>query len=288
MPTLRTADQLAKLYGNVNINQGAIKKSFEDSANASAAGANRDYTRNLADTQSGYLDALRRGNAAALQSGAAKGMQGAQELSTMLGLSQQSVAGASKLASDQYASLVKANQDAMAYADQNKLALGELSAKLYGEDVTHSGNLMQDARAKAQLAESRRQYDAGLAFDQKKLASSDYQFSRGLMQDQLKLAEDRRQFDAKLAQDGSQFAKQLEAQQKAGDATIAQWERLFNKSPGQPFTPAERAMILKMTRGDYNDLQKLNPREIFDVMNTGQPTTAPAGSKPGWWGLYGG
>jgi hypothetical protein len=217
-PELRSAEMLAKLYG-VNIDQAGITDAFKGSVDSAYKGANRDYTRNLADTQMTYLDAMRKSNAGGVQSGAAKGIQGAQELSAMLGMSQQSSAGASKLATDQSAASAKAVQDAMAYADQNKLALGGMSGDLYGKDITREGNKDSVAAQYADMASRERMANAD-RLSREKISESD------------------RTAAAKLSAD------QLNAASKVGSPEVAAWREFFGLGPNDKFSN-EQIMIVK-------------------------------------------
>jgi len=232
--SLRSADQLAKLYG-VNIDQAAITKAYQDSVNTAYRGANRDFTQNLGDTQMTYLDSMRRGNAAALQSGAAKGMQSANELSAMLGLSQQSVGAASKLSSDQATASQKAVQDAITYADQNKLALGKLSTDLYGQDINREGNYMSIAQQYAQMKSSEGQAAADRALQEKLNSASG--------------TED--------------------------DPEIKRWRTILNKKPGEPFTPYEIALVRGVAPADMPgyglnpDVAPSPPSTVLDDVKNG-------------------
>ena len=146
---LMGAPSLAEKYGNIDYDRAAIERVFQDATDAEFAAKRKEYDRtagkyynNLASSQTAYLDAMRKANAQAVQSGANAGMQNANALSAILGMSQQSSADATQLAQDrraledQYAeSRAKNIQEALEYANQQKLALGQLGANIYGVDA---------------------------------------------------------------------------------------------------------------------------------------------------------
>jgi hypothetical protein len=84
-------DTLLALY-----NQAA--KTKYDNAQAEYDQAINQYGLGLKNAQDSYISAMRQANANAIASGAARGTQAANELSTMLGLQQNGVAGATELA----------------------------------------------------------------------------------------------------------------------------------------------------------------------------------------------
>ena len=140
---------LAKQYGNINYDQGAIENVFQNAVDAEYAAKQAGYDRSagqyynrLGTSQNAYLDAMRKANAGAVQSGAALGMQSANALSGMLGMSQQTSADATKLVQDQRALVdqqaaakAAAVQQAMQYADQQKAALMGAGVNLYSADT---------------------------------------------------------------------------------------------------------------------------------------------------------
>ena len=104
-PSLRSAAELARLYGNITFDEDAIRKKFDKATQAEYALKRKEYEQTedqfynrLFGTQSTALDTIRRANASAISSGAAKGMQAANELSAILGLQQESVDDSTKLA----------------------------------------------------------------------------------------------------------------------------------------------------------------------------------------------
>ena len=111
-------DKLLSLYNN------AAQTKYE--GNLQALDEKRqEYGKALMSAQDNYLNAMREANASAIASGAARGTQAANELSTMLGLQQESMQGATDLA----------NQRAKADIDYaNALAEAQVNA----EDTTYN------------------------------------------------------------------------------------------------------------------------------------------------------
>ena len=111
-------DKLLSLYNN------AAKTQYEGNLQALDA-SRQEYGKALMSAQDNYLNAMREANASAIASGAARGTQAANELSTMLGLQQESMQGATDLA----------NQRAKAGIDYaNALAEAQVNA----EDTTYN------------------------------------------------------------------------------------------------------------------------------------------------------
>lgn len=104
-------NKLLNLYNN------AAKTQYEGDLQAVDA-SRREYGRALMSAQDNYLQAMRQANASAIASGAARGTQAANELSTMLGLQQDSMQGATDLADQRaQASIDYANALAKAQVD---------------------------------------------------------------------------------------------------------------------------------------------------------------------------
>lgn len=172
MPTitrtpLKSAEELAKLYGNITFDENAIRQKFDAATSAEYARKRKEYEQTedqfynrLFGTQSTALDTIRRANASAISSGAAKGMQAANELSAILGLQQESVDDSTKLAQERNLLMDKEAEaytknvvDALAKANEIKLALGTLGSNIYAADTQFDVGTMQylaqlDAAAK--------------------------------------------------------------------------------------------------------------------------------------------
>jgi hypothetical protein len=143
------AGELAAKYGNINYDQQAIQGLFNDATTAEYAAKRKEYDRSagqyynrLATSQDSYLASMRKANAGAVASGANTGMQNANMLSAMLGMSQQSSADATKLAQDsraladqEAAARTKNAVDALTQANATKLQLGSLGVQLAGVDA---------------------------------------------------------------------------------------------------------------------------------------------------------
>jgi hypothetical protein len=166
-PSLQSAEDLARLYGNITFDEDAIRSKFDKATQAEYALKRKEYEQTedqfynrLFGTQSTALDTIRRANASAISSGAAKGMQAANELSAILGLQQESVDDSTKLAQARHnltdaeaAAYAKNVVDALAKANEIKLALGTLGSNIYAADTQFSVGEMQylaqlDAAAK--------------------------------------------------------------------------------------------------------------------------------------------
>jgi hypothetical protein len=172
MPTitrtpLKSAEELARLYGNITFDEDAIRQKFDAATSAEYARKRKEYEQTedqfynrLFGTQSTALDTIRRANASAISSGAAKGMQAANELSAILGLQQESVDDSTKLAQERNLLMDKEAEaytknvvDALAKANEIKLALGTLGSNIYASDTQFDVGTMQylaqlDAAAK--------------------------------------------------------------------------------------------------------------------------------------------
>ena len=147
--SLKTAQELSDTYGGVTFDRNQIEEIYQKSADDNAAMRAKEYARTasqyynrLGALQNSVIDANRKAQGTALVSGATKGMTSANNLSAVLGLQQQSSADATTLAQgdralvDSYAAAKsKATQDALTYANQQKLALGTLGSNVYATDA---------------------------------------------------------------------------------------------------------------------------------------------------------
>lgn len=174
---LRGAKSLAETYGNITYDRDQIEKVFLDNVQSEYDAKRREYGRTaqtysnrLAQSQNAYLDAMRKQAAQqATQSGAAYGAQAANRLSAVLGMSGQTSEDATKLVQQERALIdqeqqarTQAIQKALEYANQQKLALGNLDAQLYGFDAQkYVGELAANAQVgAANVAASAQGYTA--------------------------------------------------------------------------------------------------------------------------------
>ena len=112
-------------------------------------------------TQATALDTIRRNNAAAVATGASRGIQAANELSAILGLQEANTQTASELAqqrnllADQEgAALAKNIVDAMTTSNAVKQALANIAANLYAADTQFDVGAMQYYAALNQAAQA--------------------------------------------------------------------------------------------------------------------------------------
>jgi len=167
-PSLRSIDDLASLYGGITYDEAAIRAKFDAATKAEydlrrreyEATANRFYEQ-MYGTQATALDTIRRNNAAAVATGASRGIQAANELSAILGLQEANTQTASELAqqrnllADQEgAALAKNIVDAMTTSNAVKQALGNLAANLYASDTQFDVGAMQYYAALNQAAQA--------------------------------------------------------------------------------------------------------------------------------------
>lgn len=196
MATLRSADSLAKLYGNINYNDAAIEAAFNQATNAKLAeqrAADRrtfnSQLTGLGRTQNALADTLRKNNAAYLQSGANAGMAGANNILALLGMQQQSSDGLTQLTqqtrANEYAGLSELAQnkrDAMQYADTQKAAMMSSGVGMYNtertaeaqEEAARQARAAQEAYAAAYLKAAKAAADAQKYSSNQQFNSSAY------------------------------------------------------------------------------------------------------------------
>ncbi len=133
-------------------NQAA--KTQYDVGNTEYEQAFNEYGRGLNSAQDSYIAAMRQANANAIASGAARGTQAANELSTMLGLQQQSVSGATDLANqraqlglDYAKALSEARVNAESEAFDRNRTVAELLSQYFASDNDRYGMLGYGALA---------------------------------------------------------------------------------------------------------------------------------------------
>lgn len=146
-PELRTLEELAKQY-DITYDYDTLYKLFNDSVEKQYEAIyakqkqNEDkYYDNAAAAQNTLLDTLSRDRSNAVSAGVSKGMQAANALGAMLGVSQQFANNATALsqersntAKDYGADLAKAIVDAEATSNERKSAIMEIAKMLYGYD----------------------------------------------------------------------------------------------------------------------------------------------------------
>jgi hypothetical protein len=139
-PRLRTAQELANIYG-IDYNKDNINAKFNNAVAdaykqryADQTLSDNTYYNNLAALNDTAQSNARTANGAAIASGASKGMQAANQLAAMLGISQQSADGAtelaqtrSKLAGERTAAQSQAAVDALKYYDTLGTQLGGMA-----------------------------------------------------------------------------------------------------------------------------------------------------------------
>ena len=190
---LRGAADLAKQYGNINYDEDSIYNIFKGAVDsqydAKQAGYDRsanDYYNRLGFTQQAMTDAM---GTEKMQSGAAAGMSKANQLSAMLGLSQQSTQDATALTREQRALIdertaaeYQARLDAMQTAQERKQFLAQIDAQLHANDTQYAiGRMASDAQigaantaASAQGRMADQQYNAALENARYNLAGQQY------------------------------------------------------------------------------------------------------------------
>lgn len=148
--SLRGASDLASLYG-ITYDENAIKGKYDQATKDEYALKNQEYAQtegrfynNLYNTGATALDTIRKSNAAAVATGASRGMQAANELSSILGLQQTANTEATTLAQErnnlkaQEAAAYSTNaKDALTYSNQVKQALGTLGSNIYASDAQY-------------------------------------------------------------------------------------------------------------------------------------------------------
>lgn len=166
--SLRGAEDLASMFGGITYDEAAIRAKFDAATKAEYdlkrkeydATANKFYEQ-MYGTQATALDTIRKNNAAAVATGASRGIQAANELSAILGLQETNTQTASELAqqrnllADQEgAAFAKNIVDAMTTSNAVKQALGNLAANLYASDTQFDVGEMQYYAALNQAAQA--------------------------------------------------------------------------------------------------------------------------------------
>lgn len=172
-PALRSAEELARMYGNITYDEDAILSKFNKATEKEYAAKRKEYEQTedefytrLFGTQSTALDTIRRANSSAITTGASRGFQAANEIAAVLGLQQESVDDSTKLAQartnlvDKEAEAYAKNAvDALTTANTIKQALATIGANLYAADTQLSVGQLQYL---AQLDAAAKQLEASL------------------------------------------------------------------------------------------------------------------------------
>lgn len=145
---LKSSSDLASKYG-ITYDANTIEQKFNDATKSQYDVLRKEYDatqnqfyNNMYNNQQTALDTIRKSNAEAVSTGASRGVQAANELSSVLGLQQSTTEEATQLAVDRN---LLADQEGAAYA-QNKLdafnkanevglSLGNLASGIYSSDV---------------------------------------------------------------------------------------------------------------------------------------------------------
>ena len=212
----------------ITFDEDAIRSRFDDATRAefdhrrAEHGATEDrFGAQLHGMQGTLLDSMRRDRSQAISTGASKGMQAAQELSAVLGLGQEGVAGATGLAQDR---ALLADEEGAAYAGNIRDAMSE-SNRLRGE----MGALgVQDRASDVQFDIGRMDADARRHAADQDLAGVDLSSLR--------------QHDAQLgsAQIGADAAVQVEGMRGMSQENIAMIQGTFGNEQAQISAQAAR------------------------------------------------
>lgn len=172
-PALKSAEELAKMYGNITYDEGTILSKFDKATEKEYAAKRKEYEQTedefynrLFGTQSTALDTIRKANSSAITSGASRGFQAASEIAAILGLQQESVDDSTKLAQartnlvDKEAEAYTKNAvDALTTANTLKQALATVGSNLYAADTQLSVGQLQYL---AQLDAAAQQLEASI------------------------------------------------------------------------------------------------------------------------------
>lgn len=165
---LRSATELANLYGGVNFNEDEILSKLNNATQAKYKGLRNEFNNTekqfynrLADTQTTSLDSIRRANAQAIATGASNGLQASNSLSAILGLQNTAMDDSTMLAQErsglmdkEYSEYARNVNDALNTSNSTKLSLGNLSTQAYGFDVQNrAAELSADAMIQQALTQ---------------------------------------------------------------------------------------------------------------------------------------
>ena len=145
---LMSSSDLANKYG-ITYDANAIESKFNEATKAEYDVLRKEYEatqnkfyNNMYNNQMTALDTIRKSNAEAISTGASRGVQAANELSSILGLQQATTEEATQLAVDrnaladkEAAAYAKNKVDAFNTANELGLSLGNLASGIYASDV---------------------------------------------------------------------------------------------------------------------------------------------------------
>lgn len=312
---LRSAADLAALYGGINYDENAIRGQFQDATAAEYAAKEKEYAatekqfyNRLYGTQSTALDSIRKANASAVATGASRGMQAANELSSILGLEQTSTDDSTQLAQDRNllvdqktAALKQDVVDALKYANDTKLSLGSLGSNIYASDaqidigkLDYAARL--DAAAKAlqgnQLAANAQLGSAQIAADaskygaDKNLQGTQYNADKNLQGSQ---------YNADKNLQGSQYTADKNLQgtiynadqnlkgaqaQASATATAAQANAPKDLTTALAAAPNYDAFYIIAVQGGINNEDTI--KKLYDALHP--PVSSPLPKVPGTGG----
>lgn len=166
-PTLSTGSSIADRLG-ITYDFDEIRKIFEDAA---AAGINlnqeiydnavKKYQETMAMQSATMLDALRKANAGSLTDGASRGVAAANELSAILGMTQQGADAASELAqqglllgSESNAAMQQAIKDALLEHNQLGMQMGQLDTEALNAFIQQYIAELQAMQGQSQLMQN--------------------------------------------------------------------------------------------------------------------------------------
>lgn len=112
-----------------------FNSAYQQQATDAYKKAQNDYYNNMRSAQNTLADTMRRNNAQAVATGASRGLNAANELSAMLGLTQEAAAGSKQLGSDYGAQLSDARVKADELASQLMQSSQQNASNVLGQEV---------------------------------------------------------------------------------------------------------------------------------------------------------
>lgn len=147
-PEVMSLQMLQQVLGsNINYDFNSIKNIYDQATKTGyeieqQSGAEKSYYKHLADAQNTALDTIRNQYSGAVATGASKGMQAANRLSTILGIGNTANEEATQIAIDkqtranQYAAeMAKNAKDALSYSNDQQSNLASLSRQLFNDQI---------------------------------------------------------------------------------------------------------------------------------------------------------
>lgn len=163
-------------YANTQVNEQAIIDKFNQATLAGFAQqrAQNEQTENkfynqMYNTQRTAMDTIRNANAAAVATGASRGVQAAQELSALLGLQQESVASATEIAQarqqtaqEETAAVLENVLQAYQQAATERAQIVQQQIEQASVNAQQDANAVATIQAQAQAEANRQNYILGL------------------------------------------------------------------------------------------------------------------------------